>query len=26
LKEVWTRQRIVGTLAILSGVAALRLG
>ena len=26
LKEVWTRQRIVGTVAILSGVAALRLG
>jgi drug/metabolite transporter (DMT)-like permease len=26
LKEIWTRQRIVGTLAILSGVAALRLG
>jgi drug/metabolite transporter (DMT)-like permease len=26
LKEVWTRQRIAGTVAILSGVAALRLG
>jgi drug/metabolite transporter (DMT)-like permease len=26
LKEVWTRQRVVGTVAILSGVAALRLG
>jgi phosphonate utilization associated putative membrane protein len=26
LKEVWTRQRIVGTVVILSGVAALRLG
>jgi drug/metabolite transporter (DMT)-like permease len=26
LKENWTRQRIAGTVAILSGVAALRLG
>ena len=26
LKEVWTRQRIAGTVAILSGAAALRLG
>jgi len=26
LKEVWTRQRIGGTLAILAGIAALRLG
>ena len=26
LKEVWTRQRIAGTVAILAGVAALRLG
>ncbi len=26
LKEVWTRQRVVGTVVILSGVAALRLG
>lgn len=26
LKEDWTRQRIAGTVAILSGVAALRLG
>ncbi|NBY70287.1 MAG: phosphonate utilization protein [Betaproteobacteria bacterium] len=26
LKEAWTRQRIAGTVAILSGVAALRLG
>ena len=26
LKEVWTRQRIAGTVAILSGVVALRLG
>jgi drug/metabolite transporter (DMT)-like permease len=26
LKEVWTRQRIAGTVAILLGVAALRLG